>query len=170
MLRRNIVLSLIPDRIILSLATLGSIGTKLPAPGTFGSVAGLLLALLYLPFLHPLLSLALSILLMFFAVSICHEAEIRIGKRDPGEIILDEAVAMPFVFIGILPLSSGSPAWPHLLTGFLLFRFFDILKPLGINRLQKLPGGEGIVYDDIAAAIAASIVLHLLVVFKLLPG
>jgi len=53
-----------------------------------------------------------------------------------------------------------APAWVVFLAGFALFRFFDILKPLGIGRLQELPAGWGVVMDDVAAALAACGVLH----------
>ncbi len=169
MLRRNFLFALLPDRFVLTAATLGPIGTRLPAPGTFGSLAGVALAMLYVPFAHPILSLVLTGLLVTFAIPVCGEAEIRLGARDPGEIILDEVVAVPLVFIGIFPLPEATPGWTFILAGFFLFRFFDILKPLGISRLQSLPGGKGVVMDDVAAALAAAIVLNLLLFFEVLP-
>ena len=55
--------------------------------------------------------------------------------------------------------------WPVLIAGFVLFRLFDIFKPFGISKLQNLPGGLGCVADDLAAALASCIVLHLLLYF-----
>ena len=86
----------------------------------------------------------------------------RSGRTDPGEVILDEFVVMPLVFLGCRFGPSGVwPEWIGLLAGFGLFRFYDILKPLGIRRLQSWPDGWGIVVDDIAAAFAACATLHL---------
>jgi phosphatidylglycerophosphatase A len=94
------------------------------------------------------------------AVALCGEAEIRLGKGDPGEVILDEFVAMPLCFLGWPALVAVMPTWAALVAGFAVFRLFDIAKPFGISRLQRLPGGWGVVIDDLAAALAACAVLH----------
>ena len=52
--------------------------------------------------------------------------------------------------------------WVYLLAGFFIFRVFDVVKPFGIHRLQKYPGGLGVVLDDLAAAVATNLVLRLL--------
>ena len=101
-------------------------------------------------------------LLSYFAVAFCGDAARRIGRTDPGEVILDEFVVMPLVFLGWRTgWFAGLPEWAALLAGFGLFRFYDILKPIGIARLQRWPGGWGIVVDDFAAALAACGTLHL---------
>jgi len=69
---------------------------------------------------------------------------------------------MPLCFLGWQWLPPDLPWLVLLLAGFGLFRFFDILKPLGINKLQSLPGGWGVVLDDVAAALASCASLHLL--------
>ena len=104
------------------------------------------------------------LLLTYLAVAICDTAERRLHMRDPGMIILDELIAVPLVFLGMngpdgLVVAHGG--WPVLIAGFVLFRIFDIAKPFGISKLQNLPGGLGCVIDDLAAAIASCIVLHL---------
>jgi phosphatidylglycerophosphatase A len=96
----------------------------------------------------------------YLAVALCGEAEFRIGRKDPGEVILDEFVAMPLCFLGWPMLLGTVPAWMIFLIGFGLFRLFDITKPLGIRRLQNLPGGWGVVIDDTAAALAACATMH----------
>jgi len=152
------------------LATLGPVGRKMPAPGTWGSAAGLFF---YILVLAPLnlrdwrIFLLAVIALNTAAVVICHTAEHRIGKKDPPEVIFDEFAALPLVFLGaetfIRQTARGSDyAFAWALLGFLLFRVFDILKPFGIRKLQALRGGLGIVADDIAAALAACAALHVL--------
>lgn len=148
---------------VLHLATLGGVGRILPAPGTWGSLLGLgYAATLFLGLkLGALGVLTLSALASYLAVAICGEAEIRLGRADPGEVILDEFVAMPLCFLGWSQLTLGISHVVVLLAGFTLFRFFDILKPLGIARLQRWPAGWGVVADDLAAALATCGGLHL---------
>jgi phosphatidylglycerophosphatase A len=103
----------------------------------------------------------ISIGALYLAVGFCGEGARRMGRIDPGEVNLDEFVVMPLVFLGWhAGYARHWPIWAVLLLGFGLFRFFDILKPLGISRLQKLPGGWGIVVDDVAAALAAGATLQ----------
>ncbi|MGE9289747.1 MAG: phosphatidylglycerophosphatase A family protein, partial [Puniceicoccales bacterium] len=151
--------NMIPRKVILGATTFGPIG-QLKAPGTWGSVVGVLLFTLVFAYLAPLPYLLLNLCLIFLAVPLCEEAEIRLGRRDPGCVILDECVAIPVCFFAI-PFQPGEPAWAWILGGFALFRFFDILKPLGISQLQKLQGGWGVVADDVAAAVATNIVLQI---------
>jgi phosphatidylglycerophosphatase A len=147
--------------VVLAWATLGPIGRRLPAPGTWGSVAGLLyFTVIFLEQVGTLGNLLFSAIGGYLAVAICGEAEFRLGQKDPGEVILDEFVAMPLCFLGWPGLLNPLPAWAVCLLGLGLFRLFDIAKPLGISRLQDLPGGWGIVIDDTAAALATCAVLH----------
>ncbi len=150
-----------PGGLVVALATLGPIGQRLAAPGTWGSLVGV--GYFWLVFLRtgPAANILLNIAGFFAAVVICDEAERRLGKSDPGEVILDEFVAMPLCYIGWGTLLRAAPVWVLLAGGFVLFRFFDILKPLGISRLQRLPGGWGVVVDDTVAALAACLTLHL---------
>ncbi len=150
----------LPTATVLGCATLGPLGRKLRAPGTWGSVAGLLYFTVVFYPLGWLGVLLLNLIGLYVAVAICGEAEFRLGRRDPGEVIIDEFVAMPLCFLGWPALVGPAPAWVVFLAGFVLFRFFDILKPLGIARLQDLPAGWGVVADDVAAALATCAVLH----------
>ena len=151
----------LPTHLVLTLARLGPVGRRLPAPGTWGSVAGLLYFTVFFYPLGAVATVLLSLLTCYLAVALCGEAEFRLGRKDPGEVILDEFVVMPLCFLGWRSLVGPLPPWAVFLTGFALFRFFDILKPLGIRRLQDLPGGWGVVVDDVAAALASCAVMHL---------
>jgi phosphatidylglycerophosphatase A len=151
---------LLPDPLITAAATLGPLGRRLPAPGTWGSLAGLLYFAVFFARGGAGWNLVASALGAYIAVGVCGEAERTLGKKDPGEVVLDEFVAMPLCFLGWGELIRALPVWAVLLAGFALFRFFDILKPLGIARLQRWPGGWGVVADDVAAALAACAALH----------
>ena len=158
----------IPTNVVVNLATLGPVGRIKKAPGTWGSVAGLLLYTVCFHHSGFLGYILLAGLLAYLAIGFCDEAEKRLQMRDPGMIVLDEFVAVPLVFFG-MGGSDGLVAehggWPVLLGGFALFRLFDVLKPLGIRSLQNFPGGVGCVVDDLAAGVASCVVLHLILHF-----
>src|SRR4051812_46260739 len=87
-------------RVVLAFATLGPLGRKMPAPGTWGSLAGLLYFAVFF-YRHDVATiLVASAIGGYLAVALCGEGEVRLGKKDPGEIILDEVVAMPLCFLG----------------------------------------------------------------------
>jgi phosphatidylglycerophosphatase A len=150
-----------PTWLVTGCATLGPLGRKLPAPGTWGSLAGLLYFVLFFQRASIGAILIASALGSYLAVGLCGEAEVRLRKRDPGQIVLDEVVAIPLCFLGWRTLPAVMPAWAVLMTGFALFRLFDIVKPFGIARLQSLPAGWGVVADDLAAALATCATLHI---------
>lgn len=145
---------------MIACATLGPLGRRLPAPGTWGSLAGLLYFAVFFQRAGIGVTLVASAVAAFLAVGLCGEAEVRLGKTDPGEVVLDEVIVIPLCFLGWRTLLGHAPAWALLLAGFALFRVFDIVKPFGIARLQSLPGGWGVVADDVAAALAACAALH----------
>lgn len=149
-------------RFVCAVATLGPLGARLPAPGTWGSLAGVPYFWLFFRHARWEVSFAWTVLLGYVAVAFCGDAARRMGKTDPGEINLDEFIVMPLVFLGWRAGGLATwPAWAVLGLGFGLFRLYDIAKPLGIARLQRWPGGWGIVADDFVAALAACGTLHL---------
>lgn len=152
----------LPDRAILMPCTCGPVGYWGKAPGTNGTALGIALYTVVFFQLSLVGEVLLLALLIAAAILLCDEAERRLQKRDPGEIIIDEVVAVPLCFLGLNQqmLESGY-AWLYMLAGFGLFRLFDVLKPFGISKLQKYPGGVGVVLDDLAAAVATHIVLRL---------
>jgi len=144
------------DKAALFLATGCYVG-KIPfAPGTFGSAAGLPIA--YLVSLTPLpFSLFLIIALIGFAVLISNRAEIVMAKKDPGDIVIDEIIGIVITFTNF-----AINAW-ILITGFILFRIIDILKPYPIRWIDRqVPGGCGVVMDDVIAGIYANLILRLM--------
>jgi phosphatidylglycerophosphatase A len=149
---------------IVQIATLGPLG-RLKAPGTWGSAAGLLWWYLAVHNLtrgraayHEFIFDALVVLM---AILLCGVAAFMLNKKDPSEVILDEFAAMPLVFLFNKNLHLGEPkGFLLVLLGFLLFRLFDITKPFGIKAIEKLPGGFGIVLDDVMAAFYANLILQ----------
>jgi phosphatidylglycerophosphatase A len=120
--------------------------------------------------ISPLLVSLLFLPLFLLGIPLCTKAEKILGKSDPGEIIWDEFTVIPFIFL-LIPDKFGAEnqieSFIWLLAGFLIFRFFDILKPLGIKRLQALPGGMGVMIDDFVAALFSSVTLFAAKTFPL---
>lgn len=151
-----------PSNLVVRIATIGSLG-RWKAPGTWGSVMGLIF---YVTVIYPMSEFYGALLLAaccYFALGICGEAEKRLRKVDPGEIILDEFVAMPICLLGLKDYIGQSYSALVLLAAFVLFRILDILKPFGIKKLQRYHGGFGVVADDIAAALGVCLVLNVAV-------
>jgi phosphatidylglycerophosphatase A len=147
---------------IVQIATLGPLG-RLKAPGTWGSAAGLLWWALVVRFAHQKggpHEFIFDALVVLTAILLCGVAAAFIGKKDPSEVILDEFAAMPLVFLFNPHVYGGATSLVFILLGFLFFRLFDITKPFGIKALEKLPGGFGIVLDDVMAAIYANLALQ----------
>jgi phosphatidylglycerophosphatase A len=130
------------------LATAAGLGYLPLAPGTYGSALGAILC-------FPLLSLPWSVLvgaaagLTAVAVWTAGQVAAERGRADPSEVVIDEIAGMWWAAI-LLPASLYD-----LTAVFLLFRLIDIVKPSPISRLERLPGGLGIVADDVAAGLLA---------------
>jgi len=138
------------------LATFFGIGLAPFAPGTVASAAAAVLFKLVLHNLSwPLYGILLAVLFFVGAtVSATHAFEL--SRPDPGRIVIDEVcgqlVALAFLPAGWLPVGIS----------FALFRFFDIIKPWPIRKLEKLPAGWGIMADDVGAGLAAAAVARLI--------
>lgn len=141
------------------LATFFYLG-KIPwAPGTFGSLAGLLLFLAVAD--KPFFGVALFILILAGGVFAAGRVEKMNGGKDPKCVVIDEVAGMPIVYF-MVPIRVEL-----LVLGFVLYRVLDIIKPFGARRLEQLPGGWGIMSDDILCGIYANLILHALMVFRI---
>ena len=131
------------------------------APGTFGTIGAVvfyyLLTLIY-PHSIPV-SLLLLVALVLGIIGIWStDKVIPLWGDDPSKVVMDE-------FVGYLITMTLVPAdWKYMLLGFVLFRFFDILKPLGVRYLDKnLKGGLGVMMDDVLAGVYACLSLHFII-------
>lgn len=127
------------------------VGMVAPAPGTIGGLWGAPLALAVGKLPDPWVQAGIVAALALAAVLVCDKAARALGASgDPQAVALDEIVALPIVFLAAPPLT-----WQLLVVGFVLFRLFDVWKPGLVREAEKLPGGWGIVADDVVAAILA---------------
>jgi phosphatidylglycerophosphatase A len=203
-------------RLPFAIATVLGVGYLKPGPGTWGSLAGLILAVVSHPFSWffvlnrailfgsgndaPLLSgtwgnallliPSIAVWIAFAWLGVWSSTKVAefSGSKDPQFVVIDEVSGVQLALIlGLAPLatpasllnSSDAAAfalytgmsilnWRYLLAGFLLFRLFDIAKPFPCRRLEKLPGGWGIMADDWMAGVYAAICLRLALHFNLL--
>lgn len=132
------------------------------APGTFASLCALLPVYLLLSNNQPLyvlLFFALAVGLTFWVESYFNH---NYGK-DPSILVTDEWAGQALVFLCLIFTGYTGITFTILIAGFILFRIFDIWKPFGINRLQNLPGGFGVLADDLLAGFYAFICLKSLI-------
>jgi phosphatidylglycerophosphatase A len=142
--------------VALAVATAFGVGYVPFAPGTFGSAVGLLLWFVLPP--SPMAQ-AIAIVAVCVAGSWAGSvAERHFGKEDPGYVVVDEVAGM-LVTLFLIPVG-----WIGAIAGFFLFRLSDIIKPYPANRLERLPGGIGIMADDVMAAVYANVALRLALV------
>lgn len=132
------------------------------APGTAGSLVALIIMYFILqvdPVAGTLIMVATASLLTLWVSKTCEEE----WGKDPGKLVMDEFAGQALAFTSI-PLSGDLTTDILVLsTGFIFFRIFDIWKPLGINKVQKIGGGTGILLDDLIAGFYAFICLKSLI-------
>lgn len=117
------------------------------APGTAGSMVAIPFALLF-GLAGDIAYALIVVATLMIGIRLCDRVAAELGSKDPGVIVIDEFVGM---WITLFMLPKG---WYWLIAGFVLFRFFDILKPWPVNWFDRhLPGGSGIMMDDVAAGI-----------------
>lgn len=136
------------------IATGGGAGYSPWAPGTAGSLVGILPALL-LSHVGLWGGLGLIVAVTLVGVWASALAERHFVRKDASPIVIDE-IAGQMITLWLVPLSVG-----YVVAGFLLFRIFDIFKPFPARQLQdRLPGGWGVMMDDVAAGIYANLCLQ----------
>ena len=137
------------------LATWFGCGYAPKGPGTAGSLGALIVAW---PLRHqsPWFFAVLALILLAPAIWSAGSTAIQVGKKDPQIVVIDEVIGQWIALAGSAMYSV--PAW---ILAFLLFRSFDIWKPWPVRQLERLPGGTGIVMDDVMAGIYAALVLWL---------
>ena len=150
------------DRIAYFIATAGFVGRFPIAPGTAGSVAGLFVYVLIRFVDGPALEAAMLIVTLVVGIWSANIAERLLGGKDPGPVVIDEVlgilITLAFLHVNVL----GA------FVGFLLFRVADVVKPYPAGRLENLPGGFGVMMDDLMAALYSQAAMRILVAF--LPG
>jgi phosphatidylglycerophosphatase A len=130
------------------------------APGTWGSLLGVALALAasFTPTFLPVLTV-LVLITAAAGVWAAGCAASHLGKKDPQIVVVDEVSGQLISYLSLAIAVSVPINWKYLLAGFLLFRLFDIWKPFPIRRLESLPGGLGIMADDWLAGVYAAVIL-----------
>jgi phosphatidylglycerophosphatase A len=133
------------------------------APGTMGTIGALPLYLLVVRGGRVCVAAA-AVAVVLAGVWAASVVAREVGKKDPQFVVVDEVAGL---LVTMIPM--GALSWPGLVTGFVLFRTLDILKPWPIRQFEKLPGGWGIVLDDVVAGVFASAAMATLRATNLLP-
>jgi phosphatidylglycerophosphatase A len=141
------------------IATFFGIGHLQPGSGTWASAATLVLwwaVSMWLPptWLVPA-AIAISVLVTLIGIPPSTVVALESGIKDPGFVVIDEVAGQMIALIAV-PLH-----WKYMLASFILFRSFDIVKPFPLRRLETLPGGTGIMMDDVGAGLYALALLQI---------
>lgn len=141
-------------------------GRMKPGPGTWGSVAAMLLWRLFGGMIAPkwqtLSIIAAAAVVTAIGIPAATRVARAAGKEDPSHVVIDEVAGQLIALVGA-PLH-----WMSMLAGLLLFRAFDITKPFPIRRLEHLPEGTGIMLDDVGAGLYALAIMQLLLHYGIL--
>ena len=149
------------NRLAVWIATSGPAGYAPVAPGTVGSLVGLVVYFLIAGWSLPaqLVAAAAIAVVGIWAGGVAAK---HFNRSDPSHVVIDEVAGQVVTLVGL------GWSWPTALLGFLVFRALDIIKPWPANRLEAMHGGTGIMADDLMAAIYGQIVMRAL--FFFLPG
>lgn len=144
------------QKFLIQLATLFGVGRFPKGPGTMGTLATIPVVIL-LNKLGPLYYMGVVLLLLPVGIAACEAYERAKGGHDHKEIVIDEVLGFLITMVW-LPLT-----WQAILIGFAVFRVLDITKPLFIGYLdKKIQGGLGVMVDDVAAGIIASLIMQII--------
>jgi len=145
------------DYLALAIATCG-VGYLPLIPGTFGSMLGV--AIFLLLFRVPVLVLLAIVVITFAGIWAGTRTEELSGRKDPGKVVVDEVAGQ---MIALFPLTLFT-RWSTtaVIVSFILFRFFDIVKPYPAGRFERLKGGLGIMCDDLVAGVYAAVIVSII--------
>jgi phosphatidylglycerophosphatase A len=148
-------------------ATFCGIGFLRPGPGTWASLATALIwwtgaSFLVLGGSQWFYATVAACVVIVLGIPVSSIVARESGVSDPGYVVIDEVAGQLIALIAV-PLR-----WQYVLASFILFRGFDILKPPPVRQLEKLPGGSGIMLDDVGAGVYANIVMQVLIHFRIL--
>ena len=143
------------EKIIRLLATGFGSGLSPFAPGTMGTLVGIPVCLVCLPLSWPA-RFVFVIILSALAIVVSGRAETIYSKKDDQRIVIDEIVGFQ---VALLPSAITGL---NICVAFVLFRIFDIWKPFPVHKMQDLPGGWGVVMDDVGAGIYAGVIMFAL--------
>ena len=149
------------NRLGVAIATAFGLGYAPIAPGTAGSAGGVLIYLLTAGWSFQS-QLMLAAAVTAVGVWSCFVSAKHFGRKDPSHAVVDEVAGQLVTMLG-----TGA-GWKGAIIGFLLFRVFDIIKPPPARQLEALPGGWGIMADDIMAALYSCAILHAII--WMVPG
>jgi phosphatidylglycerophosphatase A len=152
------------------IATSLGLGYLPKAPGTWGSLFGLLLGWLAMVMAswtrNPWLNfaetdLALVVIVSMVGVWAADRVAAHLGSEDPQIVVVDEVAGQLIAYLALATAGTFAVSWKYLLLGFILFRGFDIWKPFPARQAESLPGGLGIMADDWIAGVYAALLLLL---------
>ena len=144
------------------IATCAHVGYAPVAPGTFGSAVGLVVYYLVRRQASTAVELGAIALLLVVGLWSATEAEHHFGGIDPGPVVIDEVIGM-LITLALHPVNVAGA-----IVGFFIFRVLDVVKPWPARRLELLPGGFGVVLDDVMAGVYGNLLMWGLV--RLLPS
>jgi phosphatidylglycerophosphatase A len=146
------------SRLAWLIATFFGVGHLQPGSGTWAAAITVLLWWTASHWIPPSWLLAVAVItsaaITLLGIPTSTVAARESGIKDPGFVVIDEVAGQMIALIGV-PLH-----WKYLLAGFILFRSFDIVKPFPLRRLERLPGGTGIMLDDVGAGLYALVLLQ----------
>lgn len=143
------------QRAAIGFATVGPVGFVPIAPGTAGSVAGLALLWAVRSMRSTWFEVAVLLFVTVAGVVASSAAEARFRRRDPGLVVIDEVAGMMVTLLAVPVGFTGA------MIGFFAFRLFDIFKPFPARQAERLPGGWGVMVDDLVAGVYAQVLLRL---------
>jgi len=157
------------DYLALAIATCG-VGFIPLAPGTWGSLVGVVIFFAFVNLFHGLFHLVGLVLfsyivltgaITFLGIWAASRTEQLLRRKDPGKVVVDEVAGQLVSMVPIIVFAT----WPRrvaVIISFLLFRFFDIIKPYPARKFEDLHGGLGIMADDLVAGVYAAVLTTLL--------